>query len=175
MDEITVDHLLEPYRDLLGPDWRGYRNHCRRVEAFCLAQSPEPPSREDAQRLSIAVAFHDLGIWTADSMDFLPPSVGLAQRYLDQIGKPDWADHIAAMIAQHHKLSPYPNDPWVERVRRADAIDLSLGLLAFGLPRPRLQEIRRHFPQAGFLIGMLCRLGLYALKHPWRPLPMMRL
>lgn len=81
------------------------------------------------------------------------------------------------MILEHHKISPYRGDSWwlVEPFRRADWIDVSRGLLTFGLSRSVVREIFARWPSAGFH-KRLVQLELTRLRtHPWNPLPMMRL
>ncbi|HEV2843617.1 MAG TPA: phosphohydrolase, partial [Thermoanaerobaculia bacterium] len=121
--------------------------------------------------------FHDLGIWTDDTFDYLQPSVRLASAHLAQSGRTEWTPEITAMIFEHHKISAYRGNPdWlVEPFRRADWIDVSRGLRAFGLSRSLLREIFSAWPSAGFH-KRLVQLELKRLRtHPWSPLPMFRL
>jgi hypothetical protein len=81
------------------------------------------------------------------------------------------------MILEHHKISPYRADRsgLVEVFRRADWVDVSHGLVTFGLSRRVLREIFSTWPSAGFH-RRLVQLELGRLRtHPWNPLPMMRL
>jgi len=59
--------------------------------------------------------------------------------------------------------------------RRADWIDVSRGLLTFGLPRARLVHIFSTWPDAGFHRRLAQLAGRRLLTHPWNPLPMFRL
>jgi hypothetical protein len=81
------------------------------------------------------------------------------------------------MILQHHKISSYRGDPGslVEPFRRADWVDVTRGLLTFGLSRRFLRELYATWPSAGFH-KRLVQLELGQIKtHPWNPLPMVRL
>ena len=81
------------------------------------------------------------------------------------------------MIFEHHKMSPYRGDArWlVEPFRRADWVDVSRGLITFGLSRGLVREIFTRWPSEGFH-KRLVQLELTRLRtHPWNPLPMMRL
>jgi hypothetical protein len=82
------------------------------------------------------------------------------------------------MIDQHHRLRRVvegPEPEVVEAFRRADLVDLSRGVLRAGLPRELISELAARFPYAGFH-GFLARTGLrWAVRHPLRPLPMVRL
>ena len=170
-----LDEVLREHAAALGGDFTAYRNHAYRVANLCLALSPEAPGR--VEKIALAAAFHDLGIWTDGTFDYLPPSIRLARAHLARAGRPEWADEIAAMIADHHKLSRARGDPrsLEEPFRRADWIDVTRGLRTFGLPRRLLREVFATWPNAGFHRRLL-QLSLHRLRtHPLSPLPMFRL
>jgi hypothetical protein len=170
-----LDELLMAHAVALGRDFTGYRNHTYRVVNLCVAQSSGEP--EPLEKVAIAAAFHDLGIWTAGTFDYLPPSVGLAGDYLSRAGKAAWLPEITAMILEHHKISACRDESWplVEIFRRSDWVDVSRGLITFGLSRDLLREIFAAWPSAGFH-RRLVQLAISRLRtHPWNPLPMMRL
>jgi hypothetical protein len=176
LTEIPVlDAVLRTHAAELGGDFGGYRNHAYRVVNFSVALSSSDPER--LEKLAIAAAFHDLGIWTDGTFDYVPPSIALATAHLTRSGRSEWVPEIAGMIREHHKISRFLGDPrWlVEPFRRADWIDVSLGLVRSGLPRALLREIFSAWPDEGFhkrLVQLfLVRLG----THPWNPLPMLRL
>jgi hypothetical protein len=144
------------------------------VANLCVALSPDVPGR--IEKIALAAAFHDLGIWTDGTFDYLPPSIRLARAHLAGAGRPEWADEITAMISDHHKVSRARGDPdsLAEPFRRADWIDVTHGLRTFGLHRNRLREIFATWPNAGFH-KRLIRLFLHRLRtHPLSPLPMFR-
>ena len=169
-----VDALLEPWHAALGPDLTGYRNHCRRVAAFALALAP--PGPEVAEKLAVAAAFHDLGIWTDRTFDYLAPSRRLARAHLEATGRGDWAEELAAMIDLHHKCTPFTARPdWlVEPFRRADWADVTLGLRRRGLPAALVREVRARHPNAGFHRRLLALSWERLRRHPASPLPMLR-
>jgi hypothetical protein len=126
-----------------------------------------------ADRIALAAFFHDVGIWTDRTFDYLAPSEAAARRYLLDVGRDGQADEIGEMIRLHHKLTPAPAG-LVEAFRRADLADLSLGLIRSGLPRTFVREVRSAFPNAGFHRRLLA-LGAARLRsHPLHPLPMLR-
>jgi len=171
----TLDELLQAHAAALGGDFAAYRNHTYRVVNLCVALSAGDP--EQLQKIAIAAAFHDMGIWTDGTFDYLPPSIRLARDHLARSGRAEWTSEITGMILEHHKISPYRNDPqWlVEPFRRADWVDVSRGLISFGLSRKLLDEIFSAWPGAGFH-KRLVQLSLRRLRtHPWSPLPMVRL
>ncbi|PIX87829.1 MAG: phosphohydrolase [Nitrospirae bacterium CG_4_10_14_3_um_filter_44_29] len=170
-----LDAILESWRTPLGKDYTSYRNHCYRVLNFSLAFCGE--STETISKVSIAVAFHDLGIWANNTYDYLGPSKQLAREYLSKTDQVAWNDEIEAMIEQHHKLGKYKANPnWlVESFRKADWIDVSRGKLKFGLPSAFVVEIISMFPNAGFHKRLIALTKERLKTHPFSPLPMMRL
>jgi len=171
----TLDELLHAHAAELGDDFTAYRNHTYRVVNLCVALS----SGDSAQleKIATAAAFHDIGSWTNRTFDYLRPSVGSACAYLARSGKEEWNSEITAMIREHHKISPYRgHQHWlVESFRRADWVDVSQGLITFGLPRQLIKEVFSTWPSAGFH-RRLVQLEIDRLRtHPWNPLPMVRL
>lgn len=170
-----LDELLHQHADALGKDFTAYRHHNYRVVNYCAALcSPTP---EALEKMAIAAAFHDLGIWTDHTFDYLAPSEQRAMMFLERSGRAGWAEEVGAMIREHHRIRrAHANaGSLAEPFRRADWIDVSLGLLRFGLPQTFLREVRTAFPNAGFH-RRLVQLSLRRLcTHPWSPMPMMRL
>ncbi|SFH55881.1 HD domain-containing protein [Planctomicrobium piriforme] len=170
----TLDAILDAHAADLGEDDLAYRNHAYRVANICAMLSPNPP--ENIEKIAIAAAFHDLGIWTDKTFDYLQPSIRLVTAHLDRLGKSEWATEICEMILQHHKLSPYRgNSQWlVEPFRRADWMDVSCGLLNFGLSRNFLRELFVKWSSAGFHRRLVSLEMKHLLSHPWNPVPMMK-
>jgi len=171
----TLDRLLDAHAPVIGRDFTAYRNHTYRVMNLCVAQSSTAP--EQLEKIAIAAAFHDLGIWTDGTFDYLVPSVALARSYLKQSGRPEWVPEVSAMILEHHKITPYRgHSEWlVEPFRRSDWVDVTKGVLRFGLSRSLVREVLATWPDAGFH-KLLVRLELTRLRtHPLNPLPMVRL
>jgi hypothetical protein len=170
----ALEDVLAAYATQLGADLPGYRNHAYRVANLCAAL--RPPDPESHGRIAIAAALHDLGIWTADTLDYLPRSIQLATDYLRRSGRPEWVPEVTTMIREHHKIFAYRGDPhWlVEAFRRADWVDVSRGAISYGVPPKLLRQIFSTWPNAGFH-RRLARLAFERLRsHPLRPLPMLR-
>jgi hypothetical protein len=170
-----LDAVLRAHAADLAGDFEGYRNHAYRVANLCLVQSFA--TSFDADKIAIAAAFHDLGIWTDRTFDYLEPSIRLATAYLAAAGRREWGGEIAAKIREHHKLRRYDGElgPLVEPFRRADWIDVSKGILTFGVSRRVIRTVLSTWPNAGFH-RRLVQLELRQLRtHPWHPLPMFRL
>jgi hypothetical protein len=167
-----ADALLPQWRDAIGADYGAYRNHIYRVLNFFRAYTGADP--EAQAQAEVAGVFHDLGIWTHGSIDYLEPSAGLAETWLREQGKETWGAEVLPMVREHHKLSHWSGSSRVEAFRRADWADVSLGLLKFGLPPAYVGEVKRRFPNQGFHKRLL-ELGAQRLKtHPLSPLPMLK-
>jgi len=166
-----VDELLAPFTGALGADFTAYRNHVCRVVGLCELLAPL--SDTDRRQLQIAGAFHDLGMWTPRTLDYLEPSAALAAAHLADIGRAPWSAQVTRIVREHHRLFG-SGDRLAECFRRADAIDVSCGLLRYGVPRARLRELVERYPRAGFHGLLAGRILRYALRRPWNPLPMLR-
>jgi hypothetical protein len=170
-----VDDVLDAHAGPLGADFTGYRNHTYRLANLSAVLCP---GRADApETFAIAAAFHDLGIWTDRTFDYLQPSIALATAYLTRTGRASSTPEIAAMILEHHKVRPYRGEPaWlVEPFRRADWIDVTRGLRTFGVPRAFIRELFARWPSAGFH-RRLVELSIERVRTgSWNPLPMVRL
>ena len=175
MDPLaTIEALLDRYRAELGRDFEPYRNHVHRVAA--LALHGREGDAVAVEKVAIAAALHDMGIWTDHTFDYLQPSIRLAEAHLAATGRSGWAPEIGAMILEHHKLTPWRGEAsWlVEPFRRADWTDVSWGLLRFGTPPASVRQLYARWPDAGFH-ALLVRLELRHLgRHPLNPLPVLR-
>ena len=169
-----LDEILDAFRAQIGTDFDGYRNHCTRMLQFCFAL--RPTSDEDRTKCIIASAFHDIGIWLADTVDYIPPSIPPAQAYLVQNDLAGWTEEVTLLISEHHKVRPYtdPKYPLVEQFRQADLIDFSLGAIRFGLPASFVSEVKERFPNAGFHKMLVGRASAWFMRHPLNPAPMMK-
>lgn len=166
-----LDATLSEWRDAIGADYSGYRNHVYRVTHFCLAL--HPCTGEARDQIIMAACFHDLGIWSDRTVDYLPPSIERAASHLRTRGRQHWIPDVQAMIEFHHQLTVHHDRarPVVEDFRQADLIDLSLGLVRCGLSRSYVRQVRTAFPNAGFH-RRLVRLAIEGFStHPLNPLP----
>src|SRR5262245_39006185 len=122
----TVDDVLSGHAAALRDDFVGYRNHVYRIVNLCSAIV----GPAELEKIAVAAVFHDLGIWTNVTFDYIPPSVALARAYLAARGREDWIAEIEGMISDHHKITTSTAGPHslVEAFRRADWIDVTHGL-----------------------------------------------
>jgi hypothetical protein len=170
-----VDAALDRHATALGQDFTPYRNHVYRVVNLCLAVTGG--SRDDLDKIAVAAAFHDLGIWTDHTFDYIAPSVALAREYLADRSRSDWIPEIEAMIANHHKITRARAHPdcLVEGFRRADWVDVSRGWRRFGVARPFITSLFATWPSAGFHWRLVQLTAAWFPRHPLTPLPMIKL
>ena len=83
-------------------------------------------------------------------------------------------EEINLMIYWHHKWSGYEGKYAVTtgNFRKADWIDVSLGLLTFGVNKIEIEKIRKAYPNLGFHNFLLKKISKNILEHPFNPLPM---
>jgi hypothetical protein len=67
------------------------------VVNLCAALSSGEP--EQIEKIAIAAAFHDLGIWTDGTFDYLQPSIRLVDAHLTRSNRAEWMPEITAMIS----------------------------------------------------------------------------
>lgn len=171
--ENMIDRILNEYKDHFGHDHLKYRNHALRVYRLCLLMDEQAGNNE---KYAIAAAFHDLGIWTHKTFDYLNPSIQLLQQWLEKEHKTAWVAEISLMIDNHHKLSRYTGEHarTVETFRKADWIDLTFGWLRFGLPRKTIKQAAASLPTKGFHRFLLKKTIKNFFLHPLQPLPMFK-
>lgn len=142
-EEILESHRYRARGDDEGFD--AYKAHVYRVLNFARALTPDVPERDD--KLAIVAAFHDLAAF--DTLDYLVPSIVAQDAWLQRTGREQWSDELAVVVAEHHRFSRYrasrPHAALVEAVRRADLIDVSQGVIRFGLPAVFVREVRGTF------------------------------
>jgi len=166
-----IESLLQNFKQVIGEDYEKYRNHVYRVFLNCILIDA---TKTNEEKYAIAAVFHDIGIWTNNTIDYLNPSIEEARRYLWQSGKQHWIDEIGLMIYWHHKASSYKGEyaGTVEAFRKADFIDVSLGLFTYGFDKKTISVNRKIFPNAGFHVFLVKRITKNLFRHPLNPLPM---
>ncbi len=169
-----LETILADWKVVIGADYDGYRNHVYRMINCCFAL--KACSEEEQQKIIIAGAFHDIGIWIDNTMDYIPPSLPPATAYLKANGLERWDEEIRLMISEHHKLRPYKDKPGllVELFRKGDLVDFSLGLFKFGIDKTYLKSLKAAFPNSGFHKGLVKKSIKRFLHYPLNPAPMMK-
>ncbi|MES1218274.1 MAG: hypothetical protein ABUT20_22400 [Bacteroidota bacterium] len=171
-DKIIEDLMLR-FKPAMGSDYDKYKNHVYRIFLNCLLLDDEKANEE---KYAITAVFHDIGIWTDHTIDYLNPSIEQAKIYLRETGKQDWINEISAMIYWHHKVRKYKgkHEITVETFRKADWIDVSLGLLTFGADKKKIKANRKMLPNLGFHIFLVKKVLKNFFLHPFNPLPMFK-
>lgn len=73
-----VDEILGNWKTVIGKNYEGYKNHVYRMIHFCFAI--KDCNSDERQKVIIAACFHDLGLFTENTVDYLPPSIVLAKK-----------------------------------------------------------------------------------------------
>ena len=166
-EDILESHRHRAHGDDAGYD--AYKAHVYRVVNFARALKPDEPGRDE--KLEISAAFHDLAAF--DTLDYLAPSIAAQDAWLRETGRQTWSDELALVIAQHHRLTRYastrPHASLVEAVRKADLVDVSQGLIRFGIPRSYVMEVRAAFDATVFFRRVIPQGALRAVRQ--RQLP----
>lgn len=168
----TIETLFVSYKDNIGNDVEKYKNHVYRIFNYSLYLS----KNEDEEKYAIAAFYHDVGIWTNNTFDYLQPSIDLAKNYLIQIQKKNWSDEISLMIDNHHKTSSYKGnfETTIEIFRKADWTDVSLGMIHFEIPSAFIKQVEKQFPYKGFHFFLTKMFTKNFFQHPLKPLPMFK-
>lgn len=150
-----VELLLEPYRDVIGRDFPGYRNHIHRAVTYAMHFLNQAP--EHHQLVETAFVYHDIGLWTDRALAYLEPSEAVALRDNQQQGWGLDPEALRSAIHWHHKLFPYrgPHQEVIEACRKADWIDASQGWIRKGMSRAAIAQVEQAFPNLGFHQSLL--------------------
>ena len=169
-----LEDLLSEWKEVIGDEYMGYRNHVYRMIHFCL--SLKECSAEEKEKVIIAGVFHDIGIWIEDTADYIEPSVPPAIAYLERRNLQAWNEEITLMITEHHKIREYKGElsDLVELFRKGDLIDFSLGVFKCGLTKAYIREVKKSFPNASFHKNLGKLASRWFIKHPLNPAPMMK-
>lgn len=169
-----LELILSGWKDVIGDDFDGYRNHAYRMVNYCLHL--KNCSEEEKEKIYIAAAFHDLGIWIGGTVDHIPPSIPPAVEYLKNHDMDSWIEEITLMISEHHKIRKYDNDkyPLVELFRKGDIIDLSFGKITFSVPKDHIKNVKEKFPGGDFHKSMRKKAVTWVKENPLNPVPMVK-
>jgi hypothetical protein len=169
-----VEEMAARWGGALDKAREAYSGHAYRVLNY--ARALIGTERHDDE-LALAAAYHDLGIWSDRTFDYLGPSQQRAEAFRREGAPTIDAELLALLIYDHHLLrrprtgiEPALRDAF----RRADLVDVSRGTLRAGLPAAFVREVANRFPYQGFHAVLLKTAVQWALRHPLRPLPMVR-
>jgi putative nucleotidyltransferase with HDIG domain len=145
--------------------------HCLRVRHIAAELARRRRWDVDDEVLTVAAILHDIGLYPGASRGGVYTSDGAALAR-EMLGAYGWSDEriecCAEAIDLHHDVRrQLQRCPEVEAIRLADLVELSGGLLSFGLDRHWLRTLNHAVPRRG-LIGELAR----ELARPARERPL---
>src|SRR5688500_4111000 len=76
----VIETILEKWQSKLGDDVDAYRGHAYRV--LNIALELEPFDERTRDLVAIAIAYHDLGVWACDTMDYIHASAEIAADFV---------------------------------------------------------------------------------------------
>jgi hypothetical protein len=145
-----VEEILERYKDLIGDDFSGYRNHVYRTISYAMHFLDQ--SIADERLVETAFAYHDIGLWTHKELAYLNPSEEVALRDNEKYQWGFEPEALRGAIHWHHKITQYkgPHARVIEACRKADWIDASKGLIKKGISRKMIAAVEAAYPNDGF-------------------------
>ena len=167
MDLVTESEIVEEVLRRFDVS-TAYRHHVYRGLNYQLALLD---ATDVPDEIAFAWALHDIGLFT-DGWDYLEPSLRQVDALAAEFGIAETA-RVRAMVAEHHKIRPV-DDEWVETFRVADRIDVSHGVWRDGVSRTAVKAIAAAHPYVGFHAFLARTAAGWAVRHPLRPMPMLR-
>lgn len=145
---------LETLRAAAGAD-SPMERHCLRQ--FAIAERLAGDREFDRELLLCACWLHDIGLYTDSRDPYVTEGARVAARVLEPFGwPPARLQRCMDACEQHHApRSQMAMGLEVELVRRSDLVDVTAGLVNFGLDRRWLRNLFREVPRDGLwrLIG----------------------
>jgi hypothetical protein len=154
---------LETLRGAAGAD-SAMERHCLRQ--FAIAERLAGDRQFDRELLLCACWLHDLGLYTNSRDPYVTESARLATGVLEPFGWPrERLQRCMDACEQHHApRSRMAMGLEVELVRRSDLVDVTAGLVNFGVDRGWLRGLFRDVPREG-LWGLIGSAVLSELRH----------
>lgn len=125
----------------------------------------------DRELLLCAAWLHDAGLYSASDVAYVSEGRRLIEPLLREHGWPSERIRRAGdAVEHHHELVPqWHRGVEVELLRRADLVDVSRGLVRFGIPRAAIGTVVERAPRDGFVTEVLRRLlARERLSTLWR-------
>ena len=102
LERANVEELFSRYKDIIGKDFPGYRNHVYRTITYAMHFLGNDSELE--RLVETIFVYHDIGLWTDHELAYLEPSVTIAlednQKY--ELGLDP--DVLRGGIHWHHKI-----------------------------------------------------------------------
>jgi hypothetical protein len=144
--------------------------HCLRVRLIAGELAGRRGWTVDEELLAIAAILHDIGLYPSVSHGGVYTAEGaeVARELLPRHGwEPARVELCAHAIDRHHDVRPQlACGPEVEAMRLADLVDVSGGVVSFGLPRGWLRGLMRAVPRTGFGAELARELGRALRERP---------
>jgi putative nucleotidyltransferase with HDIG domain len=154
--------------------------HCLRVRHIAAELARHRGWAIDGEVITVAAILHDIGLYTSASRGGVYTEDG-AELAREMLRAHSWSTErirrCAEAIDRHHELrSQLARGGEVEALRLADLVDLSGGLLTFGLDRRWLRSLNQTVPRRGLIAELTRELGRAFRQRPltlprifWRP------
>eukprot|EP00934_Nitzschia_sp_Nitz4_P004163 Nitzschia sp. Nitz4//scaffold174_size87051//45116//45805//NITZ4_005110-RA/size87051-processed-gene-0.89-mRNA-1//-1//CDS//3329538875//4153//frame0 len=155
-----LDDELFPLTKYLGKEFGAYRNHCLRVLTFTkyfLDDSVLQELPEAMELAAVALAYHDIALWSDQKLDYLEPSVAQLEVAMARSNyTKTQVDIMKDIITEHHKVTAFTSthgpaaDALINAVRMADWSDATMGVVRFDMPAGLLELAYKQIDEAGF-------------------------
>ena len=144
---------LQKLREVTGESGGAMERHGLRVFLIADRLATARELKVDRELLLIAGLLHDVGLYDAASHGGVYVREG-AEFTAELLRKHDWDEDRIRLcfdaIERHHELrSQWDRGDEVELIRRADLVDLSRGLVRFGLSREWIRDLFRSVSREG--------------------------
>jgi hypothetical protein len=120
-DEV-LSRYLDKHKHQIGDDFVPYRNHCLRVMAFARYFLAQDGIKEvDARThniMAMALAYHDIALWTDGKLDYLAPSVAQLEKRIGEemnLSQQAEGDEGTGFVPRHLHWSMYEQDSQVAK------------------------------------------------------------
>jgi len=159
---------LAELRSLAGGPASAMERHCLRVFEIAAELARRRGVDPDREVLLCAAWLHDAGLYpgAATRETYVVDGRHLAERVVGPFGWPsERMTLLGDAIERHHELrQQWRRGAEVELMRRADLVDVSAGLVRFGLDRPWLHHLNEQVARKG-MVGEIGKLVGRALRE----------
>jgi predicted hydrolase (HD superfamily) len=161
---------LAALRDATGESGGPMERHGLRVFLIADRLATARDLKVDREVLLIAGLLHDVGLYDAASHGGVYVKEG-AEFTAEILRKQDWDEDRIRLcfdaIERHHELrSQWDRGDEVELIRRADLVDISDGLIRFGLSREWLKDLFHSVPRKGTYRTIGYEVGRVLIHRP---------
>ena len=166
---------LTALREVTGEAGGPMERHGMRCFLISERQAADRDLMVDHEILLVAGLLHDIGLYDGASEGgvYVTDGRNFAERLL--AGRPGWDERRTLLcleaIERHHEVRPqWHAGPEVELMRRADMVELSSGLINFGVSRGWIRGLWRAVPRDG-LYGEVGKMVAKAARERPTSLP----